>query len=578
LLLERLSPGQPESRRKTGLPSLYRKECCGHEIRLQCGGGNENGLNSSPAQNFRQVQDGIILGMRRYLLFTVFVSGMTTLAAELAAARLIGNVFGTSNIVWASIIGLILIYLTAGYFLGGRWADQTPTYAAMYRVLAWGAFTLGLVPYVAGPVLRAAAGAFEGLQVGILAGSFAAVLILFSLPVTLLGTVSPFAIRLSVEDAAHSGQVSGQIYAISTLGSFIGTFLPTLLTIPTIGTRLTFLAFSLFLLIVALTGLGRAAGRREFARLVWMPVALAILAALTGRQSIKSNTGQIYETESAYNYIQVQEINGYTLLRLNEGQGVHSIYHPDTLDYGGPWEQFLVGPYFYADRHPSDIRRMAIVGLAAGTAARQASAVYPAITIDGFEIDRKIVDVGRAYFGMTMPNLNVHIGDGRLNLERSQEHYDIIAVDAYRPPYIPPHMTTREFFEIAAAHLTPRGVLSINAASTPGDRRLINGLATTIAAVFPSVHVMDVPGSLNTIIFATLQPTAPADFAENLARLVEDPGIHPLLISAMSSTFANLQTGYETAAVFTDDRAPIEWIVNDMVFRFVLSGGTDDLQ
>ena len=174
--------------------------------------------------------------MRRYLLFTVFISGMTTLAAELAAGRLIGNVFGTSNIVWASIIGLILIYLTFGYFLGGKWADANPTPAALYRVLAWGAFTLGLVPYIAGPVLRAAATAFETLQVGILGASFVAVLVLFVIPITLLGTISPFAIRLSVEDTSRAGQTSGQIYAISTLGSFIGTFLPTLVTIPAIGT------------------------------------------------------------------------------------------------------------------------------------------------------------------------------------------------------------------------------------------------------------------------------------------------------------------------------------------------------
>jgi spermidine synthase len=516
--------------------------------------------------------------MRRYLLFTVFISGMTTLAAELAASRLIGNVFGTSNIVWASIIGLILIYLTCGYFLGGRWADANPTPAALYRVLAWGAFTLGLVPYIAGPVLRSAATAFEFLQVGILGASFIAVLILFSVPITLLGTISPFAIRLSVEDTSHAGQTSGQIYAISTLGSFIGTFLPTLVTIPAIGTKNTFLVFSLLLLFVALAGLGRFASRRAMLVHMWMPVVIAIVAALSRGQALKNNTGQIYETESAYNYIQVQQQNGYTLLRLNEGQGVHSIYNPNTLQYNGPWDQFLVSPYFYADRKPSDIKRVAIVGLAAGTTARQMTAVYGNIPIDGFEIDPKIVEVGQKYFDMNMPNLNIVIGDGRLNLEQSSNKYDIIAVDAYRPPYIPPQMTTQEFFQIAASHLTDNGVLTLNSASVPGDRRLINGLATTMGTIFPSIYTVDIPGSLNTMIFATKQKTIPENLAVNLVTLSQDPSVNPLLIAAMQVAFANLKTGYETTTVFTDDHAPIEWIVNDMVIRFIVGGGTRYLQ
>ncbi|HMD81627.1 MAG TPA: fused MFS/spermidine synthase, partial [Anaerolineales bacterium] len=238
--------------------------------------------------------------MKNYILFTVFISGMTTLAAELAAGRLIGNVFGTSNIVWATIIGLILIYLTLGYFLGGKWADANPTPAALYRILAWGAFTLGLIPYIAGPVLRSAASAFDSLQVGILGASFVAVLILFIIPITLLGTISPFAIRLSVQDTAHAGQTSGQIYAISTLGSFIGTFLPTLVTIPAIGTKNTFLLFSMILLIVALIGLARFTNTREMFKHAWMPIALVIIAIVSAGQSLKSSTGQIYETESAY--------------------------------------------------------------------------------------------------------------------------------------------------------------------------------------------------------------------------------------------------------------------------------------
>ena len=515
--------------------------------------------------------------MKRYLLFTVFISGMTTLAAELAAGRLIGNVFGTSNIVWASIIGLILIYLTLGYFLGGKWADANPTPVAMYRVLAWGAFTLGLVPYIASPVLRAAATAFDTLQVGILGASFIAVLVLFIVPITLLGTISPYAIRLLVDDTSHAGQTSGQIYSISTLGSFIGTFIPTLITIPTLGTKNTFLLFSMILLIVALIGLTICGSSKELLKHLWMPIILIALSFLTANQSMKASAQQIYETESAYNYIEVVQFDGYNILRLNEGQGQHSIYKPGVFQYNGPWDQFLVGPYFYANRKPSDIKRVAIVGLAAGTTARQMTAVYMDIPIDGYELDPKIVEVGKKYFDMNMPNLNVIIGDGRLSLEKSKYKYDIIAVDAYRPPYIPPHMTTQEFFEICASHLTEDGVLTINSASIPGDRRLINGLATTMATIFPSIYTVDIPGSLNTMIFATKQKTTSENFAINLLALSQDPSINPLLVSTMQITFAKLHTGYEATTVFTDDRAPIEWIVNDMVMRFILTGGIEKL-
>lgn len=517
--------------------------------------------------------------MKKYLLFTVFISGMTTLGAELAAGRLIGNVFGTSNLVWASIIGLILIYLTFGYFLGGKWADKNPTVLAMYRILAWAAFSIALVPYVAVPVLTYAANAFEVLSVGIMAGSFIVVLILFIVPITLLGAVSPYAIRLSVDDAEKAGEISGRIYAVSTLGSFIGTFLPTLILIPTIGTRLTFMTLGMTLLLVALIGLARFVSMRDMLKFIWMPIVLVLIALVFSSSALKANNGQVYEAESAYNYIQVVERNGYTQLKLNDGQGVHSIYHPDVLYYNGPWEQFSVGPYFYENRSPDSVQQMAIVGLAAGTAARQATLIYGEdLQIDGFEIDAKIVEVGRTYFNMNQPNLNVIVGDGRLGLDQSQTQYDIIAIDAYRPPYIPPHMTTLEFFQVCAAHLADDGVLTLNVGSTPGDRRLIDGLATTMAQIFPSIHIMDIPGTLNTMIFATKQPTTREAFLDNLMRFAGDQSLNPLLVTTMSSTYSSLQPGYQTSTVFTDDLAPIEWIVNDMVVRFVLQGGLEFLQ
>jgi spermidine synthase len=516
--------------------------------------------------------------MRRYLYFTVFISGMTSMAAEFGASRLLGNIFGTSNPVWAVIIGLILVYLTLGYFLGGRWADHSPHPRTLYTLLSWGALAMGVIPFVANPVLRAAANAFDTLQIGILAGAFAGVLILFTIPVTLFGMVSPFAIRLSMDDTGHAGNISGTIYGISTLGSFLGTFLPTLLLIPTIGTTRTFLVFSGVLLVVALIGLGLSAGRRAVLPYLLMLVVLAGLALFAGRSGIKASSGQIYETESAYNYIQVLQFNDTRYLRLNEGEGIHSEYNPSTLEYGGPWQQFLVGPFFYPGKQPEDIRRIAILGLAAGTTARQAAAVFPNVIIDGYEIDPKIVEVGRKYFDMNLPNLNVIIQDARWGLAESPNKYDLICVDAYRPPYIPPHLTTREFFLLVADHLTPDGALVINVGRAPGDRRLIDGLATTIGTIFPSIYVMDIPNTFNSMLYATLQPTSQDNLYANLTAMMKRSDVAPLLPEALYLTWTNLAPVPQHTLVFTDDRAPIEWITNNMILNFLVTGEMKTIQ
>jgi len=312
--------------------------------------------------------------------------------------------------------------------------------------------------------------------------------------------------------------------------------------------------------------------------LLWMPFVLGALAVPALAGPVKPAAGLVYETESAYNYIQVLEFNGTRYLRLNEGQGIHSEYSPETLDYGGPWQQFLVGPFFNPGRNPEDVTRIAIVGLAAGTTARQAAAVFPNVTIDGYEIDPTIVRVGQAYFGMTMPQLIVHIQDGRWGLQQSPYQYDLVVVDAYRPPYIPPHLTTREFFQIVADHLKPDGVLAINVGRAPGDRRLIDGLATTVGTIFPSVHVMDIPETFNSLMYATLQPTTADDLLANLTRLSSRGDVHPLLVESMSLAWANLQPAPHHTMVFTDDLAPIEWLTNNLILNFLLHNGTSTLQ
>lgn len=510
---------------------------------------------------------------KKTLYMAVFFSGMCSLALEMAASRLLGNTYGQGQEVWASIIGLILIYLTVGNFLGGYWADRSPKYQTMFRILAWAAFTSGLIPLISRPVLRATANAFDQLQFGVMIGAFASILILFLIPVILLGTASPFAIRLGLQNQVKVGRTAGTIYGISTLGSFLGTFLPGLILIPLIGTYRSFLVISAILYVVSLIGLWRTAGWRSAAVLLWMPLVLAGLSIPALRGPDKNTEGSIFETESAYNYIQVLAFDDFRILRLNEGQGMHSMYHPTILDYNGPWEQVLAAPYFNpAPYDPERVTSMAILGLAAGTTARQATAVYGEdIAVDGIEIDPRIVDVAREHFGMTMPNLSVIEEDGRWALQKSSKKYQIISVDAYRPPYIPWTMTTREFFQLTRDRLTEDGALVINVGRTTDDRSLIDAIGSTIAAVYPSVYVVDVPQTFNSIIYATNQTTSAANLADNFAYLQSRGNTHPLLLDVVGTAVSNLQSPPQPSRVLTDDLAPVEWITSSMIIDFILS-------
>jgi spermidine synthase len=310
-----------------------------------------------------------------------------------------------------------------------------------------------------------------------------------------------------------------------------------------------------------------------------MPLVLGVLGVLGTRGFDKSTAGLIFEGESSYNYIQVVQDGDFRYLRLNEGQGVHSIYHPTRLFYGGPWEQVLAAPYFNpAPYEPAQLRSVAIVGLAAGTTARQITAAYGPVQIDGFEIDPRIVAVGREYFGMNEPNLTVFTQDGRYGLAHSMRRYQVISLDAYRPPYIPWHLTTVEFFQEVRDHLTEDGVVTINVGRAPGDRRLIEALTATLLEVFPNVHVMDVPQTFNSILYATVQPTDAGNLDANRISLLQSGKAHPLILMAVQTALDNLQPTPSGGMVFTDDRAQIEWITNDMIVRFFLTGGTEQMQ
>lgn len=516
--------------------------------------------------------------MRRFLYVGVFFAGCASLAVELTASRLLGNYFGSSNLVWATIIGLVLIYLSVGYTIGGKWADRSPNFKTFFSILLWASLFIGLVPLASRPILRAASQAFDQLRVAELIGSFVSVLILFSLPVILLGTASPFAIRLALDDKESSGKIAGRIYALSTLGSFIGTFLPVLVLIPVVGTYRTFIALSAMLMIPAWFGLWFTVSFKSAIRFLWMPVILIITTWIGIRGFDKIADHVIFEGESAYNYIQVQEIDGYRILRLNEGQGIHSIYHPQIKNYNGPWEQVLVSPFFYdPSKHPMDVKRIAILGLAAGTSAQQASIVFPEAEIDGFEIDPEIINVGYKLFNLEDESINVYVEDARSGFNRSEYSYDIISVDAYRPPYIPWHLTTREFFLEIKDKLSEKGTLVINVARIFDDRRLVDTLFQTINTEFPSVYIVDIPNSLNSMIFATKNPSKFENLIQNYFFYEDSLVQNSILLHALEIAILNQQPNPETGIILTDDLAPIEQITNSMVFDLFFSNQFGEL-
>ena len=517
------------------------------------------------------------------LYLIAFVSGMTTLAIELSASRLLGSVFGNSNLVWANVIGLMLLYLAVGYFFGGRLADRLPRADVLLQVILWAAFLSALIPLVARPIITRAAQAVFGAEAALALGSFIVILLLFSLPVTLLGAVSPFVIRLAVTEVAQSGKVAGQVYAISTLGSLLGAFLPVLVTIPEIGTTRTFLLFSGLLF-----ALGFAAYLSLDRRRALLYLAMLIVIALLAQPALANplrrpaaGSRLLYDGESAYNYIQVQEdAAGYRYLYLNEGQGVHSQWHERELFYGGTWEFFLAAPYFNAPPfHADQVDSLLLIGLAAGTIPRQHSAIYGDIPILGIEIDPDIVAVGADFFDMnpeSMPNLRAQVGDGRYLLNRSKETFGVIGIDAYRPPYIPWHLTTAEFFSEVKARLAADGALAINVGRTDTDRRLVDALSNTLLQVFPSVHAIDVPQSFNTILVATNQPTAADNLRANIGHRAEsvDPRLYRILEDAAEA----LAPLGKSDIIFTDDRAPVERLVDSIVLDFLLAGRADEFR
>ena len=489
----------------------------------------------------------------RVVLTMVFVVGAASLGTEIAAARLLAPWFGASTVIWANTIATVLVALSAGYWLGGRIADRGATLAGLARLILIAAVLLAVVPFVSGPFLRNSVDAFDSLSVGAFVGSLVAVCVLIAVPVAVLGTISPYAMRLTVTAVEEAGRVSGRLYATSTLGSLAGVFLAALLLVPFAGTRRTFLIFAAALGLVALLGLSW--------RYALVPAAcLALLAVPTGTLKGSEVGRVIWEKETEYQYARVVERpDGERQLELNEGQAVHSVYRPGEWLTGNYWDEFLVLP-LAAGAPP---RSIAILGDAAGTTARAYGHFFPATRVNGVEIDGELTDVGRSLFDLTGPNLHLHTADARPFLRTSDRRWDAIMVDAYRQPYIPFYLVTKEFFALAREHLTPGGVLMVNVGHPEGSDGLEKVLTATIRTSFRYV-LRDPSERVNTILLASNAPISDA----RLAAAPTPPGLRRTALA----TAALLAPGLDGGSVYTDDRAPVEWLIDASIVKVAANG------
>jgi spermidine synthase len=493
------------------------------------------------------------------LSLVVFVVGTSILGAEIAAARLLAPYFGASTIVWANTIGIVLVALAAGYWYGGRLADRNPTRAGLYRIVLLSGLLLAAVPFVADPFLRLAVDALDSISAGAFVGSLLGVTVLVATPVLVSGAVAPYALRLAMGDVAQAGTVSGRLYAISTVGSLLGTFSSALLFIPLIGTRRTFVVFGLALVLIAVWGLARRG-------LLAAPALLA-LALVWPAGTVKGETQRgarvIHETDTEYQYARVvQDANGTRTLELNEGQAVHSLMQRSSYLTNNYWDEALVLPLAALRRPP---RRLAILGNAAGTTARAYGHFFPRTAIDAVEIDGELTAIGRRYFDLSAPRLRTITADARPFLRRTRARYDAILVDAYRQPYIPFYLATKEFFALARDRLRPGGVVVVNVGHPKGSARLERVLGATMGTVFRTV-VRDPSEDVNTQLLAT---SGAASSARLLARADSLPRE---LRTVARATAARLAPRLRGGRVYTDDVAPVEWLIDSSIVQFAARG------
>ena len=510
-----------------------------------------------------------ILRSKAYLYLTEFFSGMGVMAVELGASRLLAPYFSSSQIVWTIIIGTIMIAMALGNIYGGRSADRDPSPDILYRRLLIASAWIAAIPVIGKYIIILISGAliFTISTNFLVVAAFVACMVIFVFPLFLLGTVTPSLAKYTVGSLDDSGRVVGQLGAANTIGSIIGTFLPTFVTIPAVGTAVTFLIFSGIILLI---GIVYFFSKRTHIRSCVICIVIYVLCAVSGSSGSFAfwQSDLTYEGESIYNYLQVAEDEKAVRLSTNVLFGVQSITMKDDSLTGMYYDYAMAAPVMVYGSQGRDSTAadeglsMLILGMGTGTYGRQCSRYFDGTDIEGVEIDGKITELSYKYFDAS-PDVPVTTYDGRAYLQTIDGKYDVIMVDAYQDISIPFQMSSIEFFTEVHDHLNDDGVMVVNMNMRSDTEGNINEyLSDTIAAVFPSVATVDVRGYTNRELFAVKEGDVAARFDAGIDYIrkkgVSTGSTDEELIALMAAVRDGMQEYEGGQHIFTDDRAPVE--------------------
>ncbi|HMK69357.1 MAG TPA: fused MFS/spermidine synthase [Xanthobacteraceae bacterium] len=495
-----------------------------------------------------------------------FITGAIVMSFEMLGSRYLSPFFGSGIFTWASLISTVLAALCVGYFLGGALADRRPSLIVLAAIVALGSVYLLLLPAFAQPVLEFFVWSIDDIKLG----SLLAALAIMFFPVALLGTYSPFAIRILLSSRRHSGVVSGTVYGVSTAGSILGTLGTTFYLIPVLGSRAITFALGISGLVASalLLAGGRSARRwtRPGALVILLAANLPLLSASPRAAEelydpqiradlLKRKEGLLAHLETAYNDIFVGKVQ--TLLKMSfQWNGWHfhesAVNLADIDDLPMLYDRTLSLAAIY----PQDIKRVLVLGLGGGAVPLYLARFLPDATVDSVELDPGVIGVANRYFGLrATERFHLIENDGRVYLNRHREPYDIIVVDAFTGSYIPFHMMTKEFYQLVRDRLAPHGVAAFNILPSV---KLFGSNVRTLKLVFANLDFFDSGDPLderNVIAFGRLDPAGEAQERQQAAAAQQRYKFHfdlSQLVAARRIATPEAATG----EVLTDDFAP----------------------